>query len=162
MWQPCELLYTCYLLTWLVGVEAGSVDWCEYDTGPAVFGDTTHDGDEVEFAAYVSRTRDGAVWLRFGPDGRALDWTYVDEPRRRYHTPVLTASDVDALARLNYSTTCVLTDLRMSVVAVASWHPTCVNSSLSLSSTFAVSMQQLAPDLRRLQLAPDVRHRQGP
>jgi len=25
-----------------------------------------------------------------------------------------------------------------------------------------VTMQQLAPDLRRLQLAPDVRHRQGP
>ena len=105
---------------------AGSVDWCEYDTGPAVFGDTTPDGDPVEFGAYVSRTRDGAVWLRFGPDGRSLDWTYVDERRRRYHTPVLDAGDVAALARLNYSAACVLTDVRLSVVAVASWHPTFV------------------------------------
>jgi len=105
--------------------EAGSLDWCDYDTGPAVFRDTTPDGD-VEFGAYVSRTRDGSVWLRFGPDGRSLDWTYVDERRRRYHTPILSASDVDALSRLNYSATCVLTDVQMSVVAVASWHPTFV------------------------------------
>ena len=101
------------------------MDWCEYDTGPAVFRDAAPDGD-VEFGAYVSRTRDGAVWLRFGPDGRALDWTYVDERRRRYHAPVLDAGDVDALTRLNYSRSCVLTDVRMSVVAVASWHPTFV------------------------------------
>lgn len=91
-----------------------------------MFRDTTPDGYDVELAAYVSRTRDGSVWLRFGPDGRSLDWIYVDEQRRRYRTPVLDAADVDALGRLNYSAACVLTDVRLSVVAVASWHPTFV------------------------------------
>ena len=80
----------CTCCTWLVCVlvgclwlAAGSVDWCEYDTGPAVFRDTTSSGEHVELSTYVSRTRDGGVWLRFGPDGRSLDWTYVDERRRR-------------------------------------------------------------------------------
>jgi len=106
-------------------VGTGSVDWCQLDTGPMMFRDTKSEGD-VEFGAYVSRTRDGSVWLRFGPDGRSLDWTYVDERRRRYHTPILDPADVYALSRLNYSASCVLTDVRMSVVAVASWHPTFV------------------------------------
>jgi len=121
MWVACELFteaIACFFCP-------GSLDWCQLDTGPMMFRDTTPEGD-VEFDAYVSRTRDGSVWLRFGPDGRSLDWTYVDERRRRYHTPILQPSDIEALSRLNYSASCVLTDVRLSVVAVATWHPTFV------------------------------------
>lgn len=107
-------------------------DWCALDTGktsfydPSWLADTSSGGGTIgaDFDAYVSRTRDGSVWLRFGPDDKSPDWNFVDEPRRRFQTVVLDAETVARLGRLNYTEWCVLTDLTLRVDSVGTWHPT--------------------------------------
>jgi hypothetical protein len=99
------------------------------DTGPASFNDMSLSagGAILPFDAYVSLRRDGSVWLRFGPDDKSPDWTFVNESRRRFQTFVLDVDTVSRLERFNYTDSCVLTDLELRVDSIGAWHPTFVN-----------------------------------
>lgn len=101
----------------------GSVDevrWCQLDSGPT----TVSDRNGRRHTVHVSARHDGSVWARVGRS--SMDWTAVDERRRRIQTALLDDDDVAALRVLPYSDYCSLTDVRLQVRVRAGWSPSYV------------------------------------
>lgn len=87
---------------------------------------TITDGRGIPHDVYISVTRDGSVWLRAGEDRRAADWKYPSEHVKRVRAVFLSQQTVEMLQHLNYSDTCVLTDVELVIRAEAGWHPSYV------------------------------------
>ncbi len=92
-------LFHCVLLCRATGTGSGfdgadtTSTWCGLDTGDA----TITDRDGSPRSVFVSVRRDGSVWLRFGRDHASLEWVYVDEPRTRLHSVILSQDDIHVL-----------------------------------------------------------------
>lgn len=95
-------------------------NWCDLDSGYTTFEDDIGHVHRV----YVSLTRDGSVWLRFGKDHQSQDWIFEDEQRFRLQGFLLEPEAVNLIRYVNYTAFCVLTDLNLRVKAVSSWQPT--------------------------------------
>ena len=72
---------------------------------------------------WVSVKRDGSVWTRLGGDRLADDWIHDSEKERSYHGAVLKEQDIQLLARLNYTQSCVLSDLDLNIFTSSAWQP---------------------------------------
>ena len=96
------------------------VRWCQLNSGPT----TVTDRNGRRHAVHVSVWRDGSVWARVGRS--AMDWTTVDERRRRIQTALLDDDAVAALQVLPYSDYCTLTDIRLQLRIRAGWSPSYV------------------------------------
>jgi len=96
------------------------VRWCQLNSGPTTV--TDHDGRR--HGVHVSVWRDGSVWARVGRS--AMDWTAVDERRRRIQTALLDDDAVAALRVLPYRDHCALTDVRLRLRVRAGWSPSYV------------------------------------
>lgn len=72
---------------------------------------------------WISVKRDGSVWTRLGGDRLAEDWIHDSEKERSYHGAVLKEHDIQLLTKLNYTQTCVLSDLDLNIVTSSAWQP---------------------------------------
>lgn len=89
------------------------------DTGYVVLPDDHGSSHSV----YVSRTRDGSLWLRLGRDSVTLDWSFENETRLTLQSYLLDQSSISLLDSIPYQGHCVLTDLELTLSAEAGWHP---------------------------------------
>jgi len=96
------------------------VRWCQLNSGPTTVTDRNGRRHDVD----VSVRRDGSVWARVGRS--AMDWTAVDERRRRIQTALLDDDAVAALQVLPYSDYCALTDVWLQLRVRAGWSPSYV------------------------------------
>ncbi len=95
-------------------------EWCSMDTGQT----TIQDNTGMPHTVYISRTRDGSVWIRAGQDYKSADWIYVNEGTHMYDTGyILDRETISLLESIRYTDFCVLTDLTMSLRAEGGWHP---------------------------------------
>ncbi|ESO06811.1 hypothetical protein HELRODRAFT_170833 [Helobdella robusta] len=103
-----------------------SADWCSLKTGENVLTDRRG----MQHAAYVSRTRDGSIWLRFSADAKySQDWNKVNETVAQVDTTFIDAETIKILDSYDYfDAWCVLTDLVISVKANASYHPSFISA----------------------------------
>ena len=105
------------------GAQRDHVDevrWCQLNSGPTIITDRNGRRHEV----HVSVRRDGSVWARVGRS--SMDWTVVDERRRRVQTALLDDAAVAALQVLPYSDYCALTDVQLQLRVRAGWSPSYV------------------------------------
>ena len=100
--------------------NVNEVRWCQLSSGPK----TVTDRNGRRHTVHVSVWRDGSVWARVGRS--AMDWTAVDERRRRVQTALLDDDAVSALQVLPYSDHCTLTDIRLQLRVRAGWSPSYV------------------------------------
>jgi len=111
------------LLVWLTEAsrdDVTKVRWCQLDSGPT----TISDRNGRRHTVHVSVWRDGSVWARVGRS--AMDWTSVDERRKRIQTALLDDDAVLALQVLLYSDYCALSDIRLQLRVRAGWSPSYV------------------------------------
>ena len=78
----------------------------------------------IKHSVYVSLTRDGSVWIRFGTDHASSEWNLENEARFPTQLSVLEKIVVNVLETINYTDSwCALTDLDLRLRADSGWHP---------------------------------------
>src|SRR6218665_1507505 len=76
---------------------------------------------------FVSATRDGSIWIRFGKDLATYDWSEMDRRRTRVQSSILDEDQTLLLQSLEYLGYCVVTDFRFDLHLESSWNPSFVS-----------------------------------
>ena len=101
---------------------AANCSLCDRDTGYSTITDVRGQAHLV----FISRTRDGGVWLRLGVDQKSSQWASRSEYRQQLQDTLLSDRDMNVIENMNFSSACVVTDLRLEIRMEFGWHPSFV------------------------------------
>ena len=103
---------------------AANCSLCDRDTGYSTITDVRGQAHLV----FISRTRDGGVWLRLGVDQKSSQWASKSEYRQQLQDTLLSDRDMNVIENMNFSSACVVTDLRLEIRMEFGWHPSFVRT----------------------------------
>ncbi|CAD5125152.1 DgyrCDS13395 [Dimorphilus gyrociliatus] len=85
-------------------------EWCERGSGPLKYND-------VPF--YISRTRDGGLWLRTGSEGHG-DYSLHNLTHGKRLLQMISNDQTNAILTTNFSDSCVISDIQFSLIFTVS------------------------------------------